>query len=122
MTRPLPQFPDGFCWGVATSAYQTEGSPAADGRGRPVWDTFCQRPGTIRAGRTTALATDSYRALADRYGPKLPPVYLTDNGCSADDRLSRNGAVEDQFRIDYLDARPRAWYRDMIAGQRKAAS
>lgn len=56
----MPQFPDGFCWGVATSAYQTEGSLTADGRGRSVWDTFCQRPGTIRDGRSAAIATDSY--------------------------------------------------------------
>ena len=61
MTQPLPQFPDGFCWGVATSAYQTEGSVTAGGREPSVWDTFCQRPGAIRDGRSGAVTTDSYR-------------------------------------------------------------
>lgn len=60
MTSPLPQFPEGFCWGVATAAYQIEGAVTAGGRGPSVWDTFCQRPGAIRDGSSAAVATDSY--------------------------------------------------------------
>ena len=53
-------FPDGFVWGVATAAYQTEGAVEADGRGRSIWDTFCQMPGKVRNGASGAIACDFY--------------------------------------------------------------
>jgi beta-glucosidase len=43
-----------FCWGVATSAYQVEGSVAADGRSPSIWDEF-------DGGDTGEQACDSYR-------------------------------------------------------------
>jgi hypothetical protein len=58
--NPPLQFPDGFKWGVATSAYQIEGAVTADGRGRSIWDTFCERPGTIADGSSGAVACDHY--------------------------------------------------------------
>jgi beta-glucosidase len=56
-------FPDGFLWGVATSAYQIEGAVAADGRGRSIWDTFTHEPGRIYGGDTGDVAADHYRLL-----------------------------------------------------------
>ena len=35
-------FRDDFVWGVASSAYQVEGSDPADGRGKTVWDAFTE--------------------------------------------------------------------------------
>jgi beta-glucosidase len=58
---PLPSFPDDFLWGTATSAYQIEGSPTADGKGVSIWDTFAHTPGKILTGETGDVACDHYR-------------------------------------------------------------
>jgi beta-glucosidase len=56
-------FPDGFLWGVATSAYQIEGAVQADGRGASIWDTFTHKEGTIVHGDTGDIAADHYNRL-----------------------------------------------------------
>jgi beta-glucosidase len=58
------QFPDNFLWGAATSAYQIEGSPLADGAGASIWQRFVNTPGTIRDGDTGDIACDHYRRYA----------------------------------------------------------
>ncbi|MGV8039460.1 MAG: GH1 family beta-glucosidase [Thermoanaerobaculaceae bacterium] len=54
-------FPDGFLWGAATSAYQVEGSPLADGAGASIWHRFAHTPGRTRDGATGDVACDHYR-------------------------------------------------------------
>jgi beta-glucosidase len=54
-----------FVWGVATSAYQIEGSPRADGAGESIWDRFVTLPGTILHGEDGQVACDHYRRLAE---------------------------------------------------------
>jgi beta-glucosidase len=54
-------FPAGFLWGAAVSAFQTEGSLDADGRGRSIWETFAARPGAVEGGGDGSRACDSYR-------------------------------------------------------------
>ncbi|MGE5154600.1 MAG: GH1 family beta-glucosidase [Bdellovibrio bacteriovorus] len=56
-------FPPGFLWGAATSAYQTEGSPLADGAGPSIWHRFSHSPGRIANAETGDLACDHYRRL-----------------------------------------------------------
>jgi beta-glucosidase len=57
-------YPDGFVWGVATSAYQIEGATRVDGRGESVWDTFC-RSGKVYGDHNGDVATDHYHRYVD---------------------------------------------------------
>ena len=53
-------FPDGFVFGVATSAYQIEGAIDVDGRTPSVWDHFCTVPGAVRDGHDGSVACDHF--------------------------------------------------------------
>jgi beta-glucosidase len=55
------RFPDGFLWGAATSAYQIEGSPLAEGASVSNWHRFTHTPGRTDAGDTGDVACDHYR-------------------------------------------------------------
>jgi beta-glucosidase len=57
------QFPEGFLWGAATSAYQIEGSPLADGAGPSIWQRFAHTPGMIHNDDTGDIACDHYRRM-----------------------------------------------------------
>lgn len=55
------RFPEDFLWGAATSAYQAEGSPLADGAGPSDWHIFAHQAGRIRDESTGDIACDHYR-------------------------------------------------------------
>ena len=59
------RFPDDFVWGTATSAYQIEGSPTADGAGRSIWHRFSHTPGNTWLDQTGDVACDHYRRYKD---------------------------------------------------------
>ena len=59
------KFPDDFVWGTATSAYQIEGSPTADGAGRSIWHRFSHTPGNTWLDQTGDVACDHYRRYKD---------------------------------------------------------
>ncbi len=54
-------FPADFVWGAATSAYQIEGSPLADGAGPSIWQRFAHTPGMMANGDHGDVACDHYR-------------------------------------------------------------
>ena len=59
------QFPPSFLWGAATSAYQIEGSPLADGAGPSIWHRFVRTPGLVKNGDTGDVACDHYKRMQD---------------------------------------------------------
>ena len=66
MLTPAPRpghllFQRRFAWGAATSAYQIEGSPLADGAGPSTWHRFTHTPGRVLTGETGDVACDHYR-------------------------------------------------------------
>ena len=61
-------FREDFVWGAASSAYQTEGFPSADGGGESVWDVFCRRSGTVANGDDGSIACDGYHRFAEDIG------------------------------------------------------
>ncbi|HYS31698.1 MAG TPA: GH1 family beta-glucosidase [Streptosporangiaceae bacterium] len=65
----------------------------------------------IPAGLTETLTT-----LRERYGSALPPVYVTENGCSQADVVAADGTVDDQGRIGYLNGHIRAVHAAIGAG------
>lgn len=58
-------FPKDFLWGAATSAYQIEGSPLADGAGMGIWHRFTHTPGRVFENQTGDVAADHYRRWAE---------------------------------------------------------
>ena len=55
-----------FNLGVASAAFQIEGSLAAGGRGPSGWDAFAEKPGSILDGHSPAVACDHYNRVGRR--------------------------------------------------------
>lgn len=58
-------FPDGFVWGVATSAQQIEGARHEGGRGESVWDRYAAGAGNIEDASNADRTCDHYHRWAE---------------------------------------------------------
>ncbi len=63
MTVSKQAFPADFVWAVATSSFQIEGAPRADGKGESIWDRFCRQPGAIADASNGDVACDHVHRL-----------------------------------------------------------
>lgn len=59
-------FNKSFVWGVASSAYQVEGTDPEDGRGKTVWDTFVEE-GRIFEGQNANTSCDHMHRYREDY-------------------------------------------------------
>ncbi len=53
-------FPENFIWGVASSAYQTEGFAGLDGKGKSIWDQFSNKKGKVKFNQNADQANEFY--------------------------------------------------------------
>ena len=54
------EFPKGFLWGTATSAYQIEGATEEEGRGLSIWDTFSRVKKNTYTGDNGDIADEHF--------------------------------------------------------------
>ncbi|WP_104092437.1 GH1 family beta-glucosidase [Arthrobacter sp. GMC3] len=60
--------------------------------------------------------TELLVGFKERYGDKLPPLFITENGAAINDVPDADGWVKDQRRIDYTDSHLHALKAAMDAG------
>ncbi|MBB6546602.1 GH1 family beta-glucosidase [Nonomuraea rubra] len=54
--------------------------------------------------------------LRSRYGTALPPILITENGCSQEDVPAEDGTIDDAARVDFLDRHISAMREAMAEG------
>ena len=99
-------FDDKFVWGVASSAYQVEGTDPDDGRGKTVWDTFTEQ-GRIFQNQSAYTSCDHMHHYKDDY------ALMKNLGIKAY-RFSLNWARILPEGTGRVNEKAIAMYRDMI--------
>ncbi len=81
---------------------------------------YVDEEGVERTGMGSVIEPDGLRQvlanLRQRYGEALPPIYVTENGASFEDKPDAAGHVEDSARIAYLAGHLRALRAAMDEG------
>ena len=125
----VPHLPAGFADDLPTIAqpldfygvnyYEPQGV-AAPGEGNPLPFELRAIEGYPMTTNDSPIVPHGLRDLLvgfhERYREHLPPVYITENGCSFDDVVAEDGHVHDQERIDFLDSHLVAVREAMDAG------
>jgi beta-glucosidase len=65
MRQQTSPFPRHFLWGAATSAYQIEGAPLAEGAGENIWHRFSHTHGLVERGDNGDTACDHYHRFKE---------------------------------------------------------
>jgi len=93
-------FPEGFLFGAATSAYQIEGHRFG-GAGATIWDDFAAQPGKVVNAETGAIACDHYhRYEADLDLLKGFDAYRFSTSWA---RIMPDGRTANQAGLDFYD-------------------
>lgn len=104
-------FRDDFVWGVASSAYQVEGTDSGDGRGKCVWDTFTEA-GRIYEHQNAYTSCDHMHRYKDDY------ALMKNLGIKAY-RFSMNWARILPEGVGRVNEKAIAMYRDMILSMKE---
>ncbi|MER6831225.1 GH1 family beta-glucosidase [Streptosporangium sp. NPDC000563] len=104
--------------GIGINYYNPTRIGAPTGEGLPFEDVGVTGHPTTAFG--WPVVPDGLRellcGLKARYGDALPPVYVTENGCSQPDEPGPGGTVDDQDRIAFLDGHIEALGRARAEG------
>jgi beta-glucosidase len=124
--RSRAAYPAAFLWGTATSSYQIEGSPDADGKGPSIWDTFSHTAGRTAGGETGDVACDHYRrmpedvalmadlgATAYRFSIAWPRVVPTGSGRVESRGLDFYDRLVDELAAHGVAAAPTLYHWDL---------
>lgn len=104
-------FREDFVWGVASSAYQVEGTDKEDGRGKTVWDTFTEE-GRIFENQNAYVSCDHMHRYKEDY------ALMRNLGIKAY-RFSLNWARILPEGTGKVNEKAIALYRDMILSMKE---
>ncbi|WP_431955763.1 GH1 family beta-glucosidase [Nocardia lijiangensis] len=107
---------------VGAAGTATDDSPVLEGAALPAGLPFEMRriTGVPETDFGWAILPDGLHEMLTtfrkRYGANLPPLYITESGCSFHDHVDAHGQVDDRNRIDYHDGHLRAVARAIADG------
>jgi len=95
-------FPEGFLFGTATSAYQVEGH-GAGGAGPCHWDSFAATPGNILGAASGRLACDHYHRFAEDLDLAAAAGFDLYRFSTSWARVMPDGVTENAAGLDFYD-------------------
>jgi beta-glucosidase len=96
------EFPEGFIFGAATSAYQIEGH-AVGGAGSTHWDTFAATPGNVVRNENGQLACDHYNRYEEDLDLMAPAGFDAYRFSTSWARVMPDGVTPNAEGLDFYD-------------------